>query len=335
VYELPFTAGYPYLNSQNTGANFGAYGSFQILVVNALQAPSSVVNNIDFIVETAMGEGSEWYSPCPKVNLLPTVPVGASPTSRPRSASLRPPNKPQAGQVGGLVKVTTLSDAKTTNHQVETAQLCVGEKLLSLRQLIKYPCNLATTPVAIPIATDGLGRIGPQYYNCFSLGAIAADHSALCPTDDMLGLLAPYFRFSRGSMRVRGNFNSYDPASGNPPVNDAILVFTAENAVNSGLVGSDAAGNTAVWGGSYQHCNEGTWKVLVPAWQTAPMVDHHYVTPLTPADTTLLGRQTCLKFFGMGYPASSDLTIQMSRQPADDYELLFFIGPPAFLSYVS
>jgi hypothetical protein len=331
VYELPYTSTYPYLNTNGFVANFGAYGSFQILVVNSLQAPSSVNSSIDFIVETAMGEGSEWFCPQPQVNLLPQVPVGASPQQRPRSNSLRPPNRPQSGQVGGLVRVTTLSDAKTTNHQTETAQLCVGEKLLSLRQIIKYPASLYSTPFVFSPETDDNGYFPPQFFCPFALGGVASDGSQQQPTGDLLSLIAPYFRFSRGSMRVRGTFGASSP--GVQSTNDATIVFTARNSANPGMFGPDASANRVMWGGNYQHSSEGNWKVLVPPWQTAPMVDHHYVTPITPIDVTLMGRQTALQFSGFGYSPDSVLSIALTRQPADDYELLQFIGPPAFQTY--
>jgi hypothetical protein len=337
VYEIPFTAGYPYLNTTNSGVQ-GSYGSFQILVVNELQAPSSVANNIDFIVETAFGEGSEWFEPGTLSTLLPVIPVPSlanQPTARNGLDLLLPPNRPQSGEARTVVKVTTLSDAQVTGHQIETSQLCVGEKLLSLRQLIKYPSNLASANLYLLPTIDASGQLPPQFYSPFALGATSPTGTLSVRTNDMLTLLAPYYRFSRGGMRVRGDFGSGGSTVPAGSFYQPTLVATAKTALNSGILGTDASVTPNLYGGDFITNNSNFWKYLLPAWQTAPLVPHHYAVTTTPAVVTLIGRQNSLSLRGYNFIPATTPLIRIARQPADDYELVGFMGPPKFLLSVS
>lgn len=333
VFELPFTSQYPYLFTTSTG-NQGSYGSFQCFLVNPLQAPSSVANNIDMIVETAMGEGAEFFCPNAGLDLLPQIPASSADVkvddTKKKFDSLQI-NQAQAGPSGGgLVRVSTLSDAQITGHQTETAQLCVGEKLTSLRQLIKVPSNLALSLVSVAQTTTAGGTFPlPVYYQPFTLGATNPSGTNSVRTRDMLGVIAPYFRFSRGGMRVRGTYG-LKAFTGFETDDNHVIVANADSATNLGMAGVDLNGPTVAWNGEISSAREKIWKFLIPAWQTVPMIDHHYALASTTPDTSLLGRQTCVYLRGYGYPGSYPITILMNRQPADDYELIGFIGPPRF-----
>ncbi len=334
VFELPFTSQYPYLFTTST-QNQGSYGTFQCFLVNPLQAPSSVANNIDMIIETAMGEGAEFFCPSAGLDLLPQIPASSvlEPKTEKKAFDALGINQGQSGPSGGgLVRVSTLSDAQITGHQSETAQLCVGEKLLSLRQIIKIPTQLAVSLISVGLTTSASGTFSsPVFYQPFSLGATNPSGTNSVRTRDMLGLLAPYFRFSRGGMRVRGTFGLGAMSTFSTEQNHCICA-NADSATNIAMAGVDIAGPTLPWGGETTSSAEKIWKYLIPPWQTVPMVDHHYVLASTIADTSLIGRQSCVYLRGFNYPGSTSIIIQMARQPADDYELISFIGPPRFTS---
>lgn len=341
VYELPFTAQYPYLNTTNSGIQ-GSYGSFQILVVNELQAPASVASEIDMVIETAMGEGSEWFEPATLSNLLPTIPIPSLQTASEvkSEAPLRKPVHsapllPQAGMTKSLVKVSTLSDAKVTGHQTETAQLCVGEKLLSLRQIIKYASNLSSSFLYLLPLADATGNLPVMFYDPYALGCTTSTGTLSIRTADFLTLIAPYYRFSRGSMRVRGDFGTYQSVVTAPRLTPPVIVCTAKTANNIGILGADASVSPNLFGGDFINADSQFWKYLLPAWQSSPMIPHHYCVTTSPADTTLLGRHTALSLRGYNWPPSTSPLIRLSRQPADDYELISFIGPPLFTLSVS
>lgn len=333
TYEVPFTAQTPYLRSLGTDST-GCYGSFQILVVNTLQAPPTVANNIDLIIETAMGEGSEWFSPSIHNDYFPVVPSG---TLASTATSLSPPayNRPQSDSAPVAV-ITTLGDARVVGHQIETSQLCVGEKLMSLRQLVKLCANLFDSAFSQVSFIGGGGQGVPIYFNPFVIGATTgtgAGTAVLCR--DYLNYLAPYFRFSRGSMRIKGNvsINSTENIFTKPEGYIASAARPA-SAANLGMFGITSLSPTVIppYADIQPLTDGGMIRVLVPPWQTSVMVPLDYVlTTSVPAQG--LPYQTNSLFLAVGgaYAAagfSGASLIQLNRQPADDYELLDFIGPP-------
>jgi hypothetical protein len=310
VYELPYTSRFPYLNA-GASDDQGVYGSFQILVVNQLQAPSTCANNIDMIIETAMGAGAEFYQPAPAFESYPVA---------------------QAGLTSGLVKVSTLSDAKITPVQCETAQLCVGEKLMSLRQIIKYPSSLGRSEMWISTTTSSGGYLGPIYYQPHCIGCCLADGSDTALAGDYLNLLAPYFRFSRGSMRVRGGVlaPTLSPALG------AVLNAEVRTAGELGLFGVTAALDTRPFGGDFNVEPNVFFKYLLPAWQSCPLVPLNYVKASdTPPYQQIHHNQSALYISGWTGLNDTAVEIPLSRQPADDYELIGFVGPPQFMTSAS
>lgn len=312
TYELPFTSQFPYLSTQSSD-RFGIYGTFQMILVNPLQAPSTVANNINMIVETAMSEDAEFAMPLASNLLLPVA---------------------QSGEVGGLVRVSTLSDAHVSPPQTETAQLCIGEKLMSLRQLIRYPGNLSMTRQFVFMATDATGYMAPIFYNPHCIGAASTAGAQSARAGDFLNLIAPYFRFSRGSMRVRGVIKASAPET----FSEGCL-FTAHTyrgaSLNNGLAGLDTSGSNPSFGGDFTIEPNKPFKYTLPAWQSCPMVPLTYVCANTSPNPTLIRQQQSLIIQGYTNLISKNMSVFLQRQPADDYELLSFIGPPAFVTSVS
>jgi len=338
TYELPFTANTPYLGTQQ-GSLFGSYGSFQILVVNSLQAPTTVANNIDLIIETAMGEGSEWFSPSSIPALYPVVPSASLSTTSAGPPVLHP-NRPQSGG-SPVAVITTLADAKVVGHQIETSQLCVGEKVLSLRQLIKVPASMANGYFFTTQSVNSGGFAPSVYFNANMFGASTGTGAGTAvATKDFLGLLAPYFRFNRGGMRVKGNIVCV-PAAIGYGINPAGMGYLCSAArpsapANTGLFGVDASGTQPSLVDVQPLNDGGMVRVLSPAWQTSTMVPNQYALTTSVPATGLALRSTSMWFkvagaVSMGVYTNS-VNYDLVRQPADDYELLMFIGPPKFTS---
>lgn len=311
IYELPFTSPFPYLNTGSSDRT-GVYGTLQVFVVNPLQAPSSVASNINIIVEMGFGPGAEFY--CPRV-AFSSLPVA------------------QAGETNGLVRVSMLSDAKTQGPQVETAQLCVGEKLMSLRQIIKYTGSLAHTKQYVNTTTDATGFIAPLYYQPSCIGASTSAGALSAFAGDFLNLLAPYYRFSRGSMRVRGIVKASAPNNFNSDA--AILSAYCTVATGNGLNGIDGAATAIPFGGDMNIKPNRVFKLLLPPWQTCPVVPLNYVLSNTSPSTALYRNTQALKIAGYTDKLSTVYSVFLSRQPADDYELIGFLGPPIVVTPVS
>lgn len=310
TYELPFTSQYPYLSTTSSDRN-GIYGTFQIILVNPLQAPSSVANNINMIIETAMAEDAEFVGPAMSFLSLPVA---------------------QAGETNGLVRISTLADAGISPPQTETAQLCVGEKIMSLRQLIRYPGNLSMTRQFVFTATDATGYIPPLYYNAYCIGAASSTGTQSQRMGDMLNLIAPFFRFSRGSMRVRGVFKASAPES----FNEACLITASVyRASENGIAGISASPSLIPFGGDFTVEPNKPFRYTLPAWQTCPIVPLNYVCANTAPSNALHHNTQALRIQGYTNLLSKNFSLFLQRQPADDYELLCFLGPPALVTSIS
>lgn len=309
TYELPFTSRYPYLNTTSS-SDLGTYGSFQILVVNALQAPSTVANNIDLVIETAMGAGSEFFQPRPSYDSYPVA---------------------QSGDSRGLVRVSTLCDAEPTPHQMETSQLCVGERLMSIRQLIKYPAPLGLSAMYHSTTSTAGGYLAAVYYQPFLIGASSPLGATTAQAGDLLNLLAPYYRFSRGGMRVRGMLIAPESVADAPYQ----LVANVTTSSQDGLIGD--------WNGTYPRPFGGDFNIrlnkpfcyTIPSWQPCPMSALNYVTTISSPAQTNEFKTSALVITGWVGAASTGYGLRMTRQPADDYELIGFVGPPGLVTLVS
>lgn len=329
VYELPYCGLTPYLKTTTTDLT-GCYGTFQILVVNTLQAPSTVSSSVTMIVETAMGEGSEWV--CPDIATSQDLVPNAG-TTIPSSA-LKPiykqPNVPQSGGSTGLVRVTTLSDAQTTGHQVETAQLCVGEKVMSLRQLIKLPADMSFTLMGTVATANATGYCQPVYFNPNLIGCADTFGGNAIKPRDFMNILGGFFRFNRGSMRVRC-YNDFRTGTYDVGFNPLVCT-TATLAQNPGMVGFDTFSAHFAWNSDIAEGRSlRSW--TLPPWQGVPFVANHYATAATAADTSTYAARMALRqtIFGMGRSGSAAVGFHFLRQPADDFEFLFFVGPPVFV----
>jgi len=245
------------------------------------------------------------------------------------------PNKPQAGTLQqSVTKVSTLADAELTGPQTDTAQLCVGEKLMSLRQLIKYPADFISSINKVSASSDAAGGAGPFYYQPHMFGSTVAAGTSSTNFRDFLDKLGPYFRFNRGGMRVRmaiTNLGGFAAGVG------SAWVYPA---VNNGVFGTDA--RPAPFGSNFEipagpNSAVGQFaKFTLPAWQTVPMVPNNYLLSTQAPPGGLYPSQSSLivQFTGLG-PSNTNYKVRFIRQPADDYELLFFIGPPLLRTMVS
>jgi len=227
-------------------------------------------------------------------------------------------------------------------HQVETSQLCVGEKLLSLRQLVKLPCNLPNNLMFSTQTVASNGFTPAVYFNPFLIGGSTGTGAGTAVrTKDFLGLLGPYFRFNRGCMRVKG-YVSVSPSTTNSPIATASAFGYVSagcrppNASNVGMFGQDVNPSTPACSDVSPLSDGAMVRLLMPPWQTSTLVPNQYALTTSVSATSLYLRSNSLSLMVGGAQAlgvnGGAVTFSCVRQPADDYELLMFIGPPKFTS---
>jgi hypothetical protein len=177
-----FTVTFPYVQTKNYISIQETMGHMSIDVLDQLQAPATVNSAITMIVEFAAGPDFEVFNPL-AINLLPYLP--AAPQS-----NWDPPGCVQESTVigGGLVKVTD-----------DHARICVGEKIVSLRQLCKWWGFLETNPVVAPSTVASISPfINPSCsYPGATLPPVQGGNLA-----DWIAILSHGFTFSRGSVVI-------------------------------------------------------------------------------------------------------------------------------------
>jgi hypothetical protein len=211
-FEVPFVYPQPWADCSDplntliaTPPHYGLTGFVVVDVINKLVAPSDIVSpSIDLIIEVCAGKDFEVA--VPKQPYYTPVPY---PLARPPP----PPPKPHEDE-GDLVEVKaqslfldSRSDAQTTDSHTplfETQRnanegaadaLCIGERVVSLRQLfqrfqiVTRPTTPTTPAQAVQIIP--MAEVNPpKFYQLY-------------PVSNYFDYFLPLFAFYRGSMRTK------------------------------------------------------------------------------------------------------------------------------------
>jgi hypothetical protein len=296
--------------------------------------PNTVVNSIPMIVEVAAGEDFELAGlTTPFLNPIfdaigSTAPTGQNNLPNPvfqagdytSANEASPHSSSQPGTIGS-------SDVVSDGH--ESSRLCIGEKVLSIRQICKRSTCFAT--MSNPSGTPALNQVSVNPFSITYPGLgetinVAGANSAPIDYVDRYGVL---YAFMRGSMRMKIHTNS---------------ITSVRATTQSGLSNVAAlvprkfppAGVTFSRGNNFPAfiSNE----PQVPLEIQVPFYNGSYctaitparvgglVTPLPPAKTTPNTILTLLwRAPGNGSDPNID-TIFVNRQIADDFSFGFFTG---------
>jgi hypothetical protein len=207
-YANEFTISIPYVSTTPYIGTGQSTGRVNLLVDMPLRAPSSVNAYVNIIVEVSGGPDTEFAVPTPSIYvpfynetfLSASLP---SPPSLPNDDDL--PVQPQAlvTDQASSKPSATLSTFELINHDPNSggltpAMLCIGERILSLRQILKRS--------VVWFSSDVSG--GPYGY------VMSPQSNAVNPTPglanvttpvqvDYLMYLAPLFNYRRGGIRVK------------------------------------------------------------------------------------------------------------------------------------
>lgn len=193
TFTVPYTATTPYLRHDQS------MGKLRIYVLNQLTAPSTVSNAVSIIVEVSAGPDMEFAFPTP-ARQLPVIYSQSGIVLRSRlkaqgmgnqvqdSSNARVHNKPDL--IGGS-SVETL----------DPARYCIGERILSVRQLIKR-AGLIFQNAGTTVTTNSVD-IYPyaNYTPSFKLGFPISKSANF--GIDMVAYFAPLYRYYRGGMRYK------------------------------------------------------------------------------------------------------------------------------------
>lgn len=200
TFEFPFGSDFTYLDTNVP------YGNVFIYIENPLVAPPTVPSTIDLIFEVSGGEDLEYAMP-------KTMPYATYHPSAPQADTETP----------GLVSLstdpldTTVGSTAVGRETVNFAEISIGEKFNSFRQLIKR-MDMRGRATATPNAAGQYTIILP-----FARELVEGIGTAGAPTypftqPDTFSLVSNMFAIARGSVRIK----LYDPT---PSASGACFAF--------------------------------------------------------------------------------------------------------------
>jgi hypothetical protein len=193
-------------------------GICSLWILNPLTAPDTVSPSVDIILEVCGAEDTEFGAPKqwgPDTATNPKVPclIGQSGLVKPalQLSGLKPqgmaPKLSNGGDVHGQEDGETVTQSQIMTT-LEPAKFCMGERILSLRQLLKVSSSLMTGAATAKSAF----YIAPfvTQNNVFQLGAAQA---AAIPCD-FYSYYVSMFRYYRGGVRIKfgGGLTAFNTA---------------------------------------------------------------------------------------------------------------------------
>jgi len=293
-------------------------GSFYVHVVNPLTAPATVSSTVDMSVFISGGPDLEFQSPAPPT-YAPIVTQGAD---------ITPDNK-------------TLSVGFGDNSvAVDTrfSELCIGENIRSLSQVIKAFWNLPATDITVfanaalrthrfyavasmPSTTTG-SVTNPAYYNKYLIGG------------DILSSVASLFAFYRGSMRYRFT----DPSTGSQSQNNRALIVGAKYAPSNVDYYAPTSSESAAITPTNFPTNSirshrvftndiglGNMALQIPYYNTVRMSPVVFSRNTGTLSTLTDNAQPSTMILISTYASSGQ---SASRAAGDDFQFMFFLGVP-------
>nr|UNY42019.1 MAG: polyprotein 2 [Picornavirales sp.] len=175
--EIPYISDVPYCTTDLSNTSFdNFFGLLDVRVIDPLVAPDSVPSSIKILVEVSMGKDVEYAV----VNVKGTNTL------------------PQIELQSGLSTSTVIGGSQPKTYQLETSQLAIGERISSLRTLLKRFEPLYRERVTL--------ENGAVFTTVYPFGAQYVSTSPgiyFGTNNDLYSELAFMFAFSRGGVRFK------------------------------------------------------------------------------------------------------------------------------------
>lgn len=325
--QIPYTCSQQYLRCKRQNTTFDeCFGLVQIMVLDPLVAPATVGSTISLLVEHSMGPDCEFAVPY-RTDLMPVL--GATP------------------EMGDPCSITedTIGNSSIHVNDGLMASACMGEKLVSIRQLLKT--FTVMQPFIAPAATIGTVNVIPFATSVLTVGEALPEHSG-----DLYSAISGCFNMCRGGVRLKvflpmstgtwaWSAALYQEAPGNPPVAPENSVVIRSNANFAGQ-GPGLIASINQTGYSMQMATlNGCVEVTVPQYSmyhSRPCAAH-LVGDLYPYNTEnwSTASRSRVSFFN---PQASKAGFVVARGGSDDVNFSGFISiPPMYrginMSYAS
>jgi hypothetical protein len=328
TFTLPYLAYADYMCTLNSSGGLGLFsGQVDVLVLNDLRGPESVAQQIAVQWFVKASDDFEFAVPvCKASGNLPYLPQSSD------SEILHGANQ------GMEIIDQTIGGMKTTDHPTMHSSRCIGERVLSIKQLL-----LRASPLS-PMTTAWSGN--RMLLQPWALGACQMDNTTGVMNScifggDMLSFLAPMYMFQRGSMHVhtRETAGGY-PATfanvpgSNPYTSTQPLIYNTSNTLTSSTrmqaipVIASGVANT---GNNPSLMSEvgGLCYVHMPYYSAMPFSPTYQYNGID-----VISDPSMPSSYLNVYNATTSSNMIVQRSVGDDYQLMFFIGcPPIPASY--
>jgi hypothetical protein len=189
IFKVPFVSDTPWKEGITTD-DADTTGIFAIHVIDPLVAPDTVSQSVSILVEISMGPDAEFA--VPSATDITTPFYGAAPQmGNFDNASLPEPNN--CNEVNTTVGAMTTLDDTTVN-----SSLCIGEKISSLRRLMRKP-----SPFVFTGSTPTQSGITVWPFHVTGMTQNGAANVNPTVASDLYGLLSSLYLYSRGSVRLK------------------------------------------------------------------------------------------------------------------------------------
>ena len=187
TFVVPYIADSSYRETSTTGT--GPTGTLYIMVLDPLVAPATVSQSVTLLLEKAGGPDMEFAVPQTNNN---TYIAGVTPQSGPIFSSV-----PSSTNVCSNMNATIGSSSFSGDGAVHALD-CVGEKVQSVRSLLKLPFRLIPSQ---SLTINNFLFMVPFGINCaFVNAATNVKPQILC---DLYSRFASMYVYSRGGVRVK------------------------------------------------------------------------------------------------------------------------------------
>jgi len=347
-FELPYLALSDYLSTHKGVGDESILGELQVLVLNELKGPESVSQSIAIQIFYRAGPGFEFAVPSyATAGMFAYVPQMGS-TERIMHGL----------DTGNELPQTVIGNANSTHEMVTHAARCVGEKLVSIKQLLLR--NNVINGINNSWQFDGTHDqyvIDPNFIAASRMLPVTGDITAPVIGYDLYSLFANMYAYRRGGVRWM-----HQATPGSTSLESRI--FTAIIPNTSTSTGTRLGGSQPIADFVAQDFPnvEYTPNIGVAPPTVSPPVAHTFY-PTQPMNTLTAGKMgynhvpyynrfpislNCY-YDGTSVPANEkscpdgylvvqdynsmkDVVIQ--RSVADDFQFSFFIGaPPTILTY--
>ncbi len=301
-FTMPYAAVRPYLETTQP------YGRFILAVLNPLVAPDTVDSTVDIALEISGDTDFEFFDPQPPIY----TPCVAAPVLAQSSSDRISQIHPQKGSIGS---------SKITGRGTISSELCVGERILSVKQLLARACELVS-----PFQRDLVNQVIRPFDMLNSVVVTGTGVKVLFNEPDYFTIFSSFYRFSRGGVCIRyqmeadstqssqkWNVYKFNDNSTNP---DISITTSDIHPCRSHITEATVTGNTVAVRVPMYHPTHA--RVNVPYLKSSLILPTiRAVEPYT--NSQVLSLHTSSAENGKGV---------VLRSVADDFQLGFFVGIP-------